>query len=53
MKKLILGQDLKHLSFGGLDNASFPFGFEGEMWNLIVLVPDYCFSFYLGNTNIS
>ena len=22
-----------------------PFGFEGEMWDLIVLVPDYCLSF--------
>ena len=21
--------------------ASFPFGFEGRIWNLIVLVPDY------------
>ena len=27
--------------------ASFPFGFEGEMWELIVfLVPDYFFTFY-------
>ena len=26
--------------------ASFPFGFNGGMWNLIVLVPDYCLSFY-------
>ena len=24
----------------------FPFGFEGRIWNLIVLVPDYCLSFY-------
>ena len=23
-------------------NASFPFDFEGWMWDLIVLVPDYC-----------
>ena len=22
--------------------ASFPFGFEGRIWNLIGLVPDYC-----------
>lgn len=22
-------------------SASFPFGFEGEMWNLIILVPDH------------
>ena len=26
--------------------ASFPFGFEGGMWDLIVLVPDHCLSFY-------
>ena len=25
--------------------ASFPFGFEGGMWDLIVLLPDYCFPF--------
>ena len=25
----------------------FPFGFEGRMWDLIVSVPDHCFSFYL------
>ena len=25
--------------------ASRPFGFEGGMWDLIVLVHDYCFSF--------
>ena len=24
----------------------FPFGFEGRMWDLIVLVPDHCLSFY-------
>ena len=24
----------------------FPFGFEGGMWDLIVSVPDHCFSFY-------
>ena len=26
---------------------SVPFGFEGGMWDLIVSVPDHCFSFYL------
>ena len=26
--------------------ASFPFGFEGRMWDLIVFVPDYYFPFY-------
>ena len=25
----------------------FPFGFEGGVWDLIVLVPDHCLSFYL------
>ena len=29
--------------------ASFPFAFEGEMWDLIVLNPDYCFSIYYGH----
>ena len=27
-------------------SASFPFGFEGGMWDLMVLVPDHCLSFY-------
>ena len=27
--------------------AAFPFGFEGWIWDLIVLVPDHCLSFYL------
>ena len=26
--------------------VSFPFGFEGGMWDLIELVPDHCLSFY-------
>ena len=26
----------------------FPFGFEGRMWDLILLVPDHCLSFYIG-----
>ena len=25
----------------------FPIGFEGKMWDLIVSVPDHCFSFFL------
>ena len=25
--------------------SCFPFGFEGRMWDLIVLVPDHCLSF--------
>ena len=28
---------------------SFPFGFEGRMWDLIVSVPDHCLSFYFWN----
>ena len=24
----------------------FPFGFEGGMWDLIVLIPDHCLSIY-------
>ena len=26
--------------------APFPFGFESGMWDLIVLIPDLCFSIY-------
>ena len=26
--------------------ASFSFGFEGKMWDLIVLVPDHCLCFH-------
>ena len=26
--------------------ASFSFGFEGGIWDMIVLVPDHCLSFY-------
>ena len=25
---------------------SFPFGFEGGMWDLIILIPDHCLSIY-------
>ena len=25
---------------------SFPFGFKGGMWDMIVLVPDHCLSIY-------
>ena len=28
--------------------SSFPFGFEGRTWDLIVSVPDHCLSFYFG-----
>ena len=31
--------------------ASFHFGFEGGMWDLNVLVPDHCLSFYLDILN--
>ena len=27
--------------------CAFPFGFEGGMWDSIVLVPDHCLSFYV------
>lgn len=27
--------------------ASYPFGFEGEIWNLIELFPGHCFIFLL------
>ena len=30
----------------------FPFGFEGGIWDLIVLVPDHCLSFYITRTSI-
>ena len=26
--------------------ASFPFGFQGGVWNLVVLIPDHCLSIY-------
>ena len=26
--------------------VSFPFGFEGAMWDLIILVSEHCISFY-------
>ena len=26
--------------------ASFPFGFDGGMWEVIVLIPDHCLSSY-------
>ena len=27
----------------------FPFGFEGGMWDLIVIIPDHCLSIYFDN----
>ena len=29
-----------------LTNQSFPFGFESGIWDLTVLVPEHCLSFY-------
>ena len=26
--------------------SSFPFGIEGGMWDVIVLIPDHCLSIY-------
>ena len=31
----------------------FPFGFEGRIWDLIVLVPGHCLSFYFGWASIT
>ena len=28
---------------------SLPFGIEGRMWNVIVLIPDHCLSIYFFN----
>ena len=33
--------------------ASFPFGFEIWVWDLILLVPDHCLSFYLKHMGTS
>ena len=30
--------------------CSFPFGSEGRIWDLIVLLPDHCLSFYFIDT---
>ena len=27
---------------------SFPFGFQGGIWDVIVLIPDHCLSIYFG-----
>ena len=32
--------------------SSFPFGFEGSIWDLIVSVPDHCLSFYFNTKAI-
>ena len=32
--------------------ASFPFGFEGGMLDLIVLIPDHCLSFYIATLQL-
>ena len=32
--------------------ASFPFVFEGGMWDLNALDPDYCLSFYFAQEHI-
>ena len=29
--------------------SSFPFGIEGGMWDVIVLIPDHCLSIYFVN----
>ena len=30
---------------------SFPFGIEGGMWDVIVLIPDHCLSVYFSSEN--
>ena len=30
----------------------FPFGFDGRMWDLIVLVPDHCLSFHSSSVTL-
>ena len=32
--------------------ASFPYGFLGGMWDLTLLVPDYCILFLISTTDI-
>ena len=29
------------------DSHSFPFGIEGGMWDVIVVIPDHCLSIYV------
>ena len=31
---------------------SFPFGIEGGMWDVIVLIPDHCLSIYLPQSTV-
>ena len=33
--------------------VSFPFGFEGGIWDLIVLIPDYYLSSYFSYTSVA
>ena len=42
-----------HESLSVCMSASFPFGFEGGMWDLILLVPDYCLSTNFSLTQLS
>ena len=39
------------VSYVGVDHilcvSIFPFGIEGGMWDVIVLIPDHCLSIYL------
>ena len=42
---------LLYVSFVGVGQilcvSFFPFGIEGGMWDVIVLIPDHCLSIYL------
>ena len=40
------GKAVEHLSVWVIWCPSFPFGFEGVMLVLIVLIPDHCLSVY-------
>ena len=54
-------QEILAITFQGLPCVSFvkvyqcmcvcffPFGLEGEMWDLIVFIPDHCLSIYFEN----
>ena len=37
--------DMSFLNIYQMVCASFPFGFEGEIWDLLVLLPGHCLPF--------
>ena len=48
--KIILGDEYIDFETANYVLTYFPFGFEGRIWDLIVLVSDYCLSFYFAIT---